>query len=107
MRYALSVFTAALLLGCAPSPPEDIEVEAEGTMPWAYPDTVSVHVFGTARGNEVIWGEPDDVEQTWLEKHNYARDRLELSETGTETVQNLEGIKGMDAMAKVYYVHVE
>lgn len=107
MRYALSLLAAFVFVSCTSSPPEGVHIETEAAVPWAYPDTVSVYVFGTMRGNEIIWGEPDDVQQTWLDKHDYARERLELSKAGTESVQNLKGIEGMDAMAKVYYVHVE
>jgi len=59
-------------------------------------------------GEQVVWEGPSDVEQTWLEKHDYARVSLEVSRRGTEFAQNEDlGRIGIDAMAQVYFARVE
>jgi len=107
MRYAVYFLLTVLLVACNTSPPDGINAETE-PLPWQYPDTVSVYVMGQEVGDQVVWDDPGEVEQTWLDKHDYARVRLEVSESGTQTAQDRDlGRFGMDAMAKVYYSRVD
>ena len=106
MRQLAIAAATLLLFGCS-DPPDAIDPVDQPIVPWTLPDTVQVYVGGEAAGDRVIWDEPDAQERSWLEQHDYIRDRVELHPKATDELKEytegnpvLEGL----VMGKAYYV---
>jgi len=106
MRQLVLAIAALLLVGCA-DPPEGIFSVDETTLPWAVPDTVRTYVTGDVVGEQVLWGEPDAQQKSWLKQHAYVRDRVELNPEATDRFQKrTEDIPSMEktVMGEAYYI---
>jgi hypothetical protein len=81
-----------LTAGCASDIPDGIEPRNEQGLAslFSNPDTVEVYVFGEVSRTDVRWGRPSNVEDAWLEKHDYVYVRTEYDSLGTETIQEAE-----------------
>lgn len=86
--FGLSLLISPLIMmGCGPDLPDGISAR-NGNPLFSAPDTVEVFVFGAVDMEDgVRYSRPSNVEQAWLEKHDYAYFATEFDSTATETLQ--------------------